>query len=207
MAFGDIYVIEDKENSKAYVGKTTRWIQRVKEHKASSNNRKSLIDNMIKKYGVDRFSFRIIDQAESKEELDNKEKYYIGKLNTIYPTGYNLTLGGDGGIACSLIRDKISSTLKGREFSIEHREKLTLSKLGSNNPNFGNPAAARNFGPIRSGKDHPNYGRRKSHCKHSHLLAPENIYVVKSTGERRCLECHRKRSRESARKARLEVKR
>ena len=33
---------------------------------------------------------------------------------------------------------------------------------------------------------------RKTHCKHGHEFTPENTYVLPSTGERRCRECHRR---------------
>lgn len=38
----------------------------------------------------------IIDIVYSKEELNEKEKYWIKKLNTKWPNGYNFTDGGDG---------------------------------------------------------------------------------------------------------------
>lgn len=52
--------------------------------------------NAIRKYGKDNFSVCEIDVAETKEELDKKEISYIKKYNAI-KTGYNETLGGDGG--------------------------------------------------------------------------------------------------------------
>ena len=44
----------------------------------------------IEKYGLENFSFEILDSAETPEELDRKHKKYIKKYNSIEPRGYNL---------------------------------------------------------------------------------------------------------------------
>lgn len=53
----------------------------------------------MKKYGVENFSFSVIEECPL-QELDNKEVYYIEKYNSYihFPNsnGYNLTLGGNG---------------------------------------------------------------------------------------------------------------
>lgn len=43
----------------------------------------------IEKYGLENFSFEIIDSASSQEELDQKQKEYIEKYNSLEPHGYN----------------------------------------------------------------------------------------------------------------------
>ena len=45
----------------------------------------------IETYGLEHFSFEIIDSAESQEELDRKQKEYIKKFNSLEPNGYNLS--------------------------------------------------------------------------------------------------------------------
>ena len=44
----------------------------------------------IEKYGLENFSFEILDSAESQEELDRKQREYIKKYNSREPYGYNL---------------------------------------------------------------------------------------------------------------------
>lgn len=50
----------------------------------------------MNKYGIENFSFEIVEECK-KDELSNKEKYWIEYYNTTPPNGYNLTKGGDGG--------------------------------------------------------------------------------------------------------------
>lgn len=48
----------------------------------------------MRKYGIENFSFEIIEECK-KEELNDKEKYWINYFNTFF-NGYNLTTGGQG---------------------------------------------------------------------------------------------------------------
>jgi len=96
-----IYKITNKINNKIYIGQVynktifDRFERHIKE--ASSNSR-SYIDRSINKYGSDNFICELIDTANSLEELNQKEKYWIKYYNsTDRNIGYNLTLGGDGG--------------------------------------------------------------------------------------------------------------
>lgn len=50
----------------------------------------------IRKYGKDNFSICEIDTANTKEELNQKEILHIKEYDAIR-TGYNETIGGDGG--------------------------------------------------------------------------------------------------------------
>ena len=50
----------------------------------------------MRKYGLDNFSFEIIEELEDYSLSDEKEKYWIKYYNS-YFNGYNESLGGDGG--------------------------------------------------------------------------------------------------------------
>ncbi len=89
----NIYKIENKINGKIYIGQTKREInKRVYFHL----KRKSYIGNTLRKYGMQSFSISIIDQADNKATLDEKERYWIKFYDCRNPKGYNFTDGGDG---------------------------------------------------------------------------------------------------------------
>lgn len=88
-----IYKITNKINKKAYIGQSIDIERRWQEH--IHEDRQSYIHNAIKKYGINNFSFEIIEEC-SKEELDEKEIFWIKYYNT-FENGYNLTLGGNSG--------------------------------------------------------------------------------------------------------------
>lgn len=89
---GIIYKATNKINGKSYIGKTINFKRRKYEHKHNSN---SYFYKAMKKYGLRNFKWEIIDCALFEEILYKMEKYYIKKLKTKFPNGYNLTDGGE----------------------------------------------------------------------------------------------------------------
>ena len=53
----------------------------------------------FRQYGIDNFSFEILEsfKEDDLETLNEREKYYIQFYNTYGASGYNTTIGGDGG--------------------------------------------------------------------------------------------------------------
>lgn len=93
-----IYVIENTENNKKYIGKTNFSVERrFKEHLRDSRrtrHEKRPLYNAIKKYGEDKFSYRILEEISEAEAAEAEIKW-IRKFDS-YKSGYNATLGGDG---------------------------------------------------------------------------------------------------------------
>lgn len=95
-----IYVITNLINSKQYVGKTTysiekRWKEHCYDCKKTEINQHRPLYNAMQKYGIENFNISIIEENIPEENIDNREKFWISKLDTYY-NGYNATLGGDG---------------------------------------------------------------------------------------------------------------
>jgi len=91
-----IYKITNELNAKCYVGKTqyANPEKRFQQHlKDSSKFPDRPLYRAINKYGAEYFSFEIIEETDNSEE---REIYWIKKLNSYGSTGYNATLGGDG---------------------------------------------------------------------------------------------------------------
>ena len=110
-----VYMFKNKIDGKIYVGKTKRKLEiRVKEHIYGVKG--SYIDSAIKKYGIKNFEVSILEECNSMEELNEREKFWIRELNSKVPNGYNLTEGGDGGL--------------GHVVTLETRQKISKSKTG-----------------------------------------------------------------------------
>jgi len=127
-----IYLITNKINGKQYVGQTTRsFNKRWLEHCCNGiTSSKSAISNAIKKYGKDEFTTEIIDNASNINELNEKEQYWISKLNTL-SKGYNLTPGGLNCEVTKITREKLSKASTGRKRSESAKEKMLIVHLGS----------------------------------------------------------------------------
>lgn len=101
-----IYKVTSKTSNKSYIGQTTKRLD-DRKHAHFKNVKagiKTKFYNAIRKYGESDFVWEIIDNAESKELLNKLETKYISKYDT-YKTGYNMTLGGDGGDTISMKSD------------------------------------------------------------------------------------------------------
>lgn len=115
-----IYKITNKINNKCYIGQSLNIEKRFRTHKSCKDN--APLYNAFRKYGLDNFTFEVIEEC-LKEELDKKEIYYIDlykSANTKY--GYNRSLGGEKG--CQLISKKT-------------RNKLSRQRKGKLNPMYG----------------------------------------------------------------------
>ena len=83
-----IYKLTNLINKKAYVGLTTRKLdKRIKEH---ISDKQSVISRAIKKYGFDNFLVEVIEELTDLEVLKEREIYYIHHFNTLNPDGYNI---------------------------------------------------------------------------------------------------------------------
>ena len=98
-----IYQIENKINSKVYIGSSNNIKRRWQKHKALLRHNKhpnSHLQAAWNKYGEDSFEFSIIEEC-SLSDLLNKEQYYLDTLlfsktfledggKLFYSLGYNL---------------------------------------------------------------------------------------------------------------------
>lgn len=82
------------DNGKFYVGKTKNYTQRMKQHhnNAFKHNLTTKLYKAMKKHI---YITLILEICNSSNEIANKEKYWIKKLNCV-DKGYNSTIGGDG---------------------------------------------------------------------------------------------------------------
>ena len=128
-----IYKIENKLNGKIYVGQTRRTLEeRMNEHKKECC-KNCYIDRAIKKYGMENFKTEILEFCKTIEEMNEREIYWIKKLNCKFPNGYNLADGGKdsaGYITTPELSAKLSALRKGRKIPPEQRAKISASLKG-----------------------------------------------------------------------------
>lgn len=97
-----IYKVTNKINNKIYIGKTYNFEKRKAQHLYDINDGLPF-HAALKKYGINNFRWEIIDYSDNDKEIREKEIYWIKKYNSCIffkeSQGYNLTLGGEGGVS------------------------------------------------------------------------------------------------------------
>jgi len=141
---GVIYLIEHTSSGKKYVGQTLSHRLnhgkyrpfgaegRFRDHKsAARNNTKqkqcTYLYNAIRHHGEDAFTMRVLEVCE-REALDEREKYYISTLSSLFPTGYNLTVGGRSA-RCTTVANETPLNSPRKRGGCEFRSAKTRQKM------------------------------------------------------------------------------
>ena len=88
-----IYKIEHISSGKVYVGKSKKSPTEFESYYGSGK----IIKSAINKYGKENFIKTILEICKTDEELNQQEKFWIGKFDCMTPKGYNIHEGGIGG--------------------------------------------------------------------------------------------------------------
>ena len=138
--YGIIYIATNSNNGKNYVGKTKktpeeRWQEHLDEAQMLENTRESNPDSKIRgthlnnaiiKYEDDAFIIKQIDVAYSREELNEKETYYVKEYDSMNPDkGYNMTPGGEGGRPRPEVIERMTEISRERAKDPEWINKMT----------------------------------------------------------------------------------
>jgi group I intron endonuclease len=133
-----VYEIKNNINGKTYVGQYSG----LSFEKYFGSGK--LIKLAIKKYGLENFSKTILEECSNKDELNEKEIFWIDKLKTI-ENGYNLTEGGTGGDLSEFIKydenwvenQRLSTKKYWDNISDDERKKRSESVSGEKNGMYG----------------------------------------------------------------------
>lgn len=124
-----IYKITNIQNNKVYIGQSIRPInQRFQRHinDALNNILDTHFARAIRKYGKENFIIKEIDTANTQEELNAKEQYWIKYYNSVID-GYNETdaISKCGGNTYQSKTEKEMEIIK---------NKIRQTKIGNKNP-------------------------------------------------------------------------
>lgn len=97
-----IYKVTNNLNGQVYIGQTSKTLEerrRKHEKETLTESRKTVkFHNALRKYGFENFTWEVLKECQSQEELDYYEEYYINKYNSLdRESGYNLKHGGKFG--------------------------------------------------------------------------------------------------------------
>lgn len=154
-----IYCIINKINNHRYIGSAKDLKRRKSGHfrELRSNEHINIyLQRAYNKYGEANFEFQVIELVSDKSILIEREQFWIDYIISTFGRSnlYNICLIANSviGLTWTLKKETLKKRKKhrsketknklrlaniGRKFSEEHRKKLALAKLGSNNPLYG----------------------------------------------------------------------
>lgn len=203
-----IYKVTNKINGKIYIGQSKNIKEKWTGHKndsfcseekwkANKRHEQTHFHRALRKYGKQNFKWEIIEECK-KEELAEKEKFWIKYYSSYGENGYNMTYGGDG---CSLINSAESSNSKITQEECNFiKEKLkahwTASEIIAIIPNATNGIiSAINYGkswfdPLEKYPISINNGHRTWTDEEALLIKEEyaNGYSIQDLAEKYCVD-------------------
>lgn len=89
-----IYAIVNIVNDKHYVGQAFNKSKRLTDHKSmfrTGKHKNPKLQAAYNKYGKENFIYVILEKLTDRRYLNEREQWWIDRLNTVSPNGYNLT--------------------------------------------------------------------------------------------------------------------
>ena len=175
-----VYKVTNMINGKAYIGKTESdlTVRKAGHYQSVKDGSETNFHRALRKGSRSDFKWEILNEYNTKEDMDNAETNYIKEYDT-YTSGYNMTEGGDGG----------TTYQKGDE--LYERIKYKLGKWENGNPGATEEAIVKRVESFKNvdwpkGEEHGNYG-------HSHnkgiLVGNKNPMYGKTPTNARLVEC------------------
>lgn len=208
-----IYKITNLINGKSYIGQSVNIQKRFNAHRSvafnpNDKNYNYPLYRAIRKYGIDNFSFDILEECDVSE-LNNKEIYYIAQYKTYGKLGYNQDAGGDQASHYLKLSDELVA-------EIIHRLKTSLDNSDDIGEDFG--VTGRTIRSINSGEcckqESETYPiRQPLYALNEDLTIKETEYYCKECGKKvitkdsYCIECGQKSQRKADRPEPLELAR
>lgn len=135
-----VYLITNQINKKVYVGFTSNWKKRWKEHNLESqrnrnDQRNRHLYHAMRMYGRENFSFCLLCSVDDEKEALRLEQYYIEQYGSKNPDkGYNMTAGGDGvrvlrGDSLERMRKAVSERMSVPENTPNYREDISTEEI------------------------------------------------------------------------------
>lgn len=188
-----IYCIENIITNKRYIGQSVDIYSRWSHHRSELNNHthdNNYLQKSWDKYGEDNFKFYIIEKC-LKQELDDKEIYYINQYKTLNRDyGYNLKEGGQSGLISEESNEKRKASLR-KYYSSNPEAKKQSSDAAYrqwSNPKIKAKIMGENNGMY--GKTHTKEAREKiSQAQKGHISHHRNLTSVLCIELNKIYEC------------------
>lgn len=99
-------------SGKSYIGLTCDYGARCSQHQYPDSSTCTAFAAAVRKYGWENFIHTVLKADVTETEAKYYEKLFILEHNTLHPSGYNLTTGGEGHRISDITKSRISAARK-----------------------------------------------------------------------------------------------
>ena len=124
-----IYLAVNRVNQKAYVGQTRYPLTtRVSTHlwRGKYIAKASYFQRAMAKYGLESFDFAVLQECDNREDLCLAERYWIQRLSSLAPIGYNIGSGGEGSGGVHQKSEKWRAAVTSPEYRKKHSDRVKM---------------------------------------------------------------------------------
>lgn len=124
---GVIYCYTNRATGRKYIGQTIHPEQRKLNHYHKAINEEShyYFHRSIRKHGWETFEYEVLEEDVKKEDLNDRETYYIKKYDTLWPNGYNQCLANS---LDEVAIEKMRETKRKRYAAMTEEERKAITK-------------------------------------------------------------------------------
>lgn len=172
-----VYIAIDRKNWFAYIGSSNDGLQRKSKHLSLLRNGRhtDYFQAAFDEVGEENFAFRVLEYVDDVNEILNRERFWIKKIQ--FENLYNISENPGTTLGVKHkpeTKQRLSKLHKGKKISDEHRQKIINSRVskpiiateetGIEIVYSGIREAARNLGCSSSGITAALRGRQKTAC-------------------------------------------
>lgn len=118
-----VYLLKNTQNNKIYIGQTWLLLSKRMGRDGKNYNNSPYLFAAINKYGAVNFQYTVLQECDDQAIADAYEAYYITLYRSQNPEiGYNIKEGGAAGRHSEETKNKISESIKNKEWSPEALE-------------------------------------------------------------------------------------
>lgn len=108
-------------DGKLYVGQSAKYKEFNPEYHGSG----VVVKNFYKNHNPSDLITTLIEWCKDKQELNDREKFWISELNTLEPYGHNISEGGNGGNLGDATNEKLTKLNQTNRMHGKHHSALT----------------------------------------------------------------------------------
>lgn len=133
-----IYKIRNVINGRIYIGSAVNLVVRIRHHKArlrAGDHRNVKLQRSFDKYGMDAFTFDVIERVDDVSKLIEREQFWIDSTKCAV-NGFNIAIVAGSTLGAKRFGKALENTIAankkriGHKLSEEHRKKLSEVSKG-----------------------------------------------------------------------------